>query len=72
MHSFEIYGKWWVQTNQQTNKPTGIHTVTLVWGLLRLAPTTDVYTILGLRHDLTTTTVAKPGLGEEGLIPLHG
>ena len=74
IHSFEIYSKWSVQTNQQINRHT--HTlhnaVTLVWGLLRLTPTTWCVPTLGLRHNVETTAVTNPGLGEEGQVPLHG
>ena len=40
MRSFEIYGKWSVQTNKRTSIDTCVcNAVTLVWGSLRLAPT---------------------------------
>ena len=39
MRSFEIYGKWSVQTSIERYTHTWLDAVTLVWGLLRLVPT---------------------------------
>ena len=40
MRSFKVYGKWSVQANKQANIHTHVcNEVTLVWGSLRLAPT---------------------------------
>ena len=61
MRSFEIYGKWSVQTNKHSVR----NAVTLVLGFLRLAPITcAIHYRMGGKMSTLTMKVTKVGISE--------